>query len=378
VSHLILSVVARPEAIEVHVEVSDFGYGPAHAAIALLEEQPELNLTVWSSGNALELMKAALPQARFCRHDATRPGSFGTFAADVAPRARVLTMSRAFAAQAAQAGHWVCLVDQLDWMWGPQDPPAPNVALHLVPGFGSAPPTEGSIAVAPLLSSAFRGRVCERRDAVAVVGFGGMSMMGDSSAADGYARWLLGTALPVLAEDPSVMEIVVVGGSPSLAACLPDPMPGVAMSVRRAQTPERYARLLASSAHQILTPGLATLVECQALNLTPLLQPGVSKSMLLQLDAVRRTGYEWTAPWPWHADAVDVLVGRPQAGGLAWLAPRMRRATAATSPVGWLVAALRGYLQRPGDANALELTTPGGLPDAGSLLSRALAEDLCA
>jgi hypothetical protein len=368
--------VAAPTSIDVHVEVTDFGYGPAHAAIVLLEGQSDLAVTVWSSGNALELLRASLPTARFREHDATRPGSFESFAAKVPPPARVLTMSRAFAVDAAREGHWVCLVDQLDWMWGTHDPPASAVALHIVPAFGRAAATPGAVRVAPLLSPVFRGErpIEKATESVAVIGFGGMSMMGDPAAADGYARWLLASLAPVLADHPSVEEAVVVGGSPNLAACLPDPCPGLVMSAQRAQTPERYAQLLAGSAHQILAPGLATLVESEALGLTPLLQPGRSKSMLLQLDAVRRGGYEWTARWPWHDSAVDYLIGRPQAEGLAWLEPRIRRGTRPGRPPAWLVNALRAYLARAADAPALRLDAPNGLPDAAQVLAKALAD----
>jgi hypothetical protein len=370
--------VAEAALRPLEVEVTDFGYGPAHAAIVMLEDCTEgFEPTVWSSGNALELIRESLPGIRTREYNSLRSGSFKEFARNTRPGSPILTMSRAFAGQASAAGRWVCLLDQLDWMWGPHDPPLPSVDLHLVPlwvrdvrrGLSDA------VSVAPLLSRSFRPVLPRPNVGPAIVGFGGMSMMADVAAADFYASWVLRGVLPELMGHPRVTEVLVVGGSPNLESyvadiCADHPL----VSTYRAVPPDAYGEMLRSSAHQILSPGLATLVESEALEIAPLLQPGVNKSMLLQLQSAITRGYEWAAPWPFHVEACEVLRREPQDKSLAWLDQRLVDAIRQDGAQNWLTQAVRDYLDRPRAVSPLRLGIAEGAPSAAAVLREALID----
>lgn len=370
--------MAKETLIPLEVEVTDFGYGPAHGAIVILEACAAwFEPTVWSSGNALEFIRRSLPKIAVREHNSLQTGSFRKFARTARPDSPILTMSRSFASEASAAGRWVCLLDQLDWMWGPDDPPAPSVDLHLVPLWVSDGQRASSdaIPVAPLLSGSFRRpSVCPSVGA-AIVGFGGMSMMANVAAADRYASWVLHGVLPVLVGHPRVTEVLVVGGSPNLHSCLAaicsDPQ---LASICHAVPSDAYAEMLRNSAHQILSPGLATLIESEALEIVPLLQPGVNKSMVLQLQSAIAMGYEWTAPWSFHKEACEVLVREPQEKSLAWLDGRLARAFRQDEARDRLSQAALEYLDRPSSALPLHLGIAKGAPDAATILRQTLVD----
>jgi hypothetical protein len=335
-----------------HAEVADFGYGPAHALVAVLagwKDQPAAR--IYSSGNAATFLRKALPQAEHVDLDCASPQNWATFRETVPLDAPVITMSRAFAGFATTAGYRVGLVDQLDWMWQDTQPWERPLAFHIVQAyFGAdlASQSRGHL-VRPIIDRSFckQAKAAKTR-AMVVIGFGGMSMMGRPDACDDYARWFLGEVLPVVFDEGACESVTVVGGRPDLQRVVPSQWRSDRrVTCRQALDPQAYADLLAGSRYHLMTPGLATIYECAQMEITPLFGPGMSKSMILQLDdLIRTTGYPHVVRWPWHEEMCAQVRQMPQGEALEQINDAVGESiTVGTSR--WLKHPLRRYLASP-------------------------------
>lgn len=362
--------------LELAVEVADFGYGPARAVVATMEDAlDEVHLTIYTCGNALDLLRAAMPWATFRELSTIDPSCWRTFANEVAAETAVLTMSGQFARWARDKGYWVVLIDQLDWMWLERPSFDPPLGLHLVPAYfgpqGSQSP--GATAVAPLAASYFRKPQLppnERRDVT--IGLGGMSTAGRPDAADDYAAWLLRHCVPLLAERPEVDTIHVVGGSEALPSLLPRGQAGVEMQAHVALAPRKYAELLARSAHLVMSPGLGAICELSRMEVEAFFLPGDAMSTLLQLDDLHSSGYRHVGLWPWHADLCSRIRSMEQTLALALIEPLVHRCVSADGRPDWMLRSLVGYLERDRTADRPCVTFPIGLPDGSALIRGAL------
>jgi hypothetical protein len=136
---------------------------------------------------------------------------------------------------------------------------------------------------------------------------------------------------------------------------------------------QEYAAILTEARHQILTPGLATILECWATRSTPLFQPGFNKSMLLQLDDVMATGYPHAIPWPWHSAVGPTLRSLEQDAALQLLMERIGRSVRSDADFSEAVEmAVRAYV-RAEDRTVIPIQPPPvGLPDGPTELRRHL------
>jgi hypothetical protein len=368
---------ARP----VYVEFPDFGFGPAAAAVALINGVDEpYDWHLVSSGSAAEFARAHLPGATYHQIDTFDPASWGQFR-KLAPRG-ALTVSITnpdFAAWAAGHGYAVGIVDTLAWMWSSLPDGVDQTEFCLAQMFFGEtgkpsrehPPTK---VVGPIIDpSLWRATGRAPTSGTAVIGFGGMHVplsFGDRLVAD-YTRWFLRAALPVLLDQSDITKVVIVGGRRDLRSLVPRPWSRHRAVVVSPWLPQpSYARLLQSSTYLLLSPGLGTLYECAASGLAPLLQPGWNMSMLLQAYHVA-SSYKHLCPWPWLDEAADHISDLPEHDGLVYLATRIQQTIQddERKPESLLVEPILRYLELGGLSEPLHFDGTDELPTASKCLS---------
>jgi hypothetical protein len=363
-----------------YAEVTDFGYGPAHALITALKGWDDAPATtIFSSGNAAKLLRRALPSTELVELDCSRPAAWHAFVRHVPAASPVLTLSPSFARFASGSGYRVGLVDQLDWMWHQHANTTSQFVFHIIQayfGMDLGRQARHGELVSPIVDPCFtsRGSRAEVTNS-ALLGFGGMSMMGRTNAADGYFHWILDSALPILLDEGGCETVVIVGGREDLRSLAPARWRrDRRLSFITAVPPDDYAQLLCCSRHQLLTPGLATIYECAALGIAPLLGPGLNKSMLLQLDDLARLGYRHIVRWPFHDELCHQVRRLPQPEALPRISNAVGRAVAASAVnSGWVSALIREYVTEP--PARVPLTLPNhDCPDARDAIRAALSD----
>jgi hypothetical protein len=375
----------RHDARPVYVEFPDFGFGPAAAAVAVINAVDDpYDWHLVSSGSALAFAQDHLPDAAHVQLDTFDPDSWVQFDDHAPSGALIVSITNPdFAGWAANQGYAVGIVDTLDWMWSSLPEGVDLTRFHLTQAwFGdwtkAARPRPPAEAVRPIVDShLWRTDDRELAPGTAVIGFGGMHLplhFGDRLVA-GYTRWFLRAALPILLDQPGITKICIVGGRPDLPGLVPRPWSNhPAVHVYPPLPPPRYSALLRSAEYLLLSPGLGTLYECVASGLAPLLQPGWNMSMLLQAYHVALAGYEQLCPWPWMEEAAACIHDLPEHDGLVYLARRIQQTIREDldSPESLLVKPIRRYLEFGELAAPLQLKVPDGLPTAAERLSHHL------
>lgn len=375
----------RHSARPVYVEFPDFGFGPAAAALAVINGMDEpYDWHLVSSGSAAAFARAHLPNAAHLQLDTFDRASWQQFR-ELAPSGS-LTVSITnpdFAAWAAGQGYAVGIVDTLDWMWPSLPDGVDRARFHLTQMFFGdtakadrlRPPAE---VVRPIIDpSLWRAGDREPSPGTAVIGFGGMHLplsFGDRLVAD-YTRWLLGAALPILLDQSDISKISIVGGRPDLPSLVPPEWSDhPAVEVRPSLPQPLYSALLRSAKYLLLSPGLGSLYECAASGLTPLLQPGWNMSMLLQAYHVRLTGYGHLSLWPWLEEAAVDIGNLPEHDGLVHLARRIQETIQEDlhNPESLLVEPIQRYLEPSERSAPLGFKVPDELPTAAERLSHHL------
>ena len=117
---------------------------------------------------------------------------------------------------------------------------------------------------------------------------------------------------------------------------------------------------VAASGHQMLTPGLASIYEADALGLAPLFLPGLHKSMLLQSADLVERGYERTSEWGWQGSLVAALRDEPEKQMLVELARQVQASLLDPSAASSLVERIAAYLLEE-TGPPLNLNVPKGL-----------------
>ncbi|MBI3687501.1 MAG: hypothetical protein HY241_09255 [Actinobacteria bacterium] len=363
------------------LEFPDFGYGPASTMLALVSRIAERHAwQVVSAGAAAEFVGRQLPGAVCHELDTFVPSSWPGFCGIAPPGSVVVSCTNPeFAAWAIDRGYRVGIVDTLDWMWAKR-PAGLNVAdFHLVQAYfgGQVTPNgDRRETIRPVADPAlWRPVGGGQQPGTALVSFGGMRLPGRDDLVAGYVRWLLSAALPVLVEHAGVERVRIVGGRSDLADLVPPawsrhPALRVGIGVDRAT----YAGLVQRAAHLIVSPGLATIYECAAAGLTPLLQPGFNMSMVLQARDLAATGYPHVSTWPWLTEATQAVAAMAEDDGVCHVAEHVTATIHHADPGGETVAsALMHYLERGDDAHGLSVPVPAALPDGADLLATHLA-----
>jgi hypothetical protein len=186
-----------------------------------------------------------------------------------------------------------------------------------------------------------------------------MAVAGVSDGSDPYALWITHQALRALDQTLKDARIVVVGGSPTFIAAARSRYPGVTFLAGLAR--REYLTLLAASGHQILTPGLASIYEADALQLAPLFLPGSHKSMLLQSADLLERGYERTGEWEWQRSLVAAIRHEPEEQMLLELARQIQASLLDPSAASALVERISDYLVEE-TGPLLNLAVPKALP----------------
>lgn len=358
----------------VYVHVRDFGYGPSTGFLDVVESfRDEYRWVIFSSGNALAYLQQQLPGAAFHAFDGYDKSRWPDLF-DLVPVGSVTIAfsNPQFAAWATRRYRSV-LIDQLSWMWPSTVEGLDRLELHLVQEyFGlESGVMDGGELVAPIVSLAFQNaHDHDTPNDQLLVGFGGMSVAGSRAATDDYARWLLEIVGPEARSRG--IPIALVGGSPALATLAGELKTAGSVASHIGLGRREYARTLTAARAAILSPGLATIFESALLARGPLFQPGHNKSMLLQLDAVRRLGYEHVITWPFVETDLDRLRALPQDDALRDVRRLMDEAIASPAFRATVSAAIGRYLDDPAPPR-LDLPSRGKLPDAGSRLREYLA-----
>lgn len=362
---------------DVFVEVHDFGFGPACGFLDITERfAGRYRWHVLTAGNAAAFIAKERPTVKIIPFNGFNRENWPAFPSLVPSNAPVLTLSHPnFAAFAATHGYRVLLVDQLDWMWETNPDGIDKVALHLVQHYfgrsSGKPSPEGTVEIRPIVSSSARPPLGRADLSGTVVGLGGMAIAGNPFGGDDYARWLLPLVLSSLRDVADAFPIRVIGGSPNLPAiveALGDTRVSAVVGLGR----HDYLGLLRGSAFQILTPGLASIYEAAAAGLSPLFQPGVNKSMLLQLDSLLDTGYPFAAAWPWFRSIRPHLKSLSPADALHLISSRIAASMRNEDDSGDILRSAIGRYARRDVTRPPAITFPASLPDGGLLLERAL------
>jgi len=364
----------------VFVQATDFGFGPAAVLLALIEPLAnELEFCFISSGNALRLIRQTVPGATTYEVECNFARNWSAILSIAPPRSIIITASPGFAAWSAEKGYRVGLINPLDWMSG-ERLTVPPLAFHLVPAYYGPNPDgareEGASLIRPVVASCFLGELPEGPAPYAcLIAFGGMAAIGGrEDLANRYASWLLGSTLPVIVDELGIIPVAIVGGN----ACLPalagkhwHPHPGVRLIP--ALGTAVYARLLRTTPHIIVTPGLSTIYECHAAGLSPFLQPGYNKSMVLQLHDLVELGYPHVAMWPWAGENIESIRQMPQPEALKFISSLIERAIEEDGfSTALLQTSIRGYAADV-DRAQLPLGHLFEAPDGSGLLRRELA-----
>lgn len=371
---------ARP----VYVEFPDFGFGPAAAALALingLDDPYDWHLV--SSGSAAAYARDHLPDAAHHELDTFDRASWEWFRRLASSGSLTLSITNPdFAAWAAEQGYAVGIIDTLDWMWPSLPAGVDRARFHLTQAFfGETAKAGGSPSsaevVQPIVDPSLwgiSGRSRQPQPGTVVISFGGMHLplpFGDELVAE-YTRWFLGAALPLLVYHPGISKVSIVGGRTDLPDLVPRLWSGhPAVEVHPRLPQPLYSALLHSATYLLLSPGLGSLYECAASGLAPLLQPGWNMSMLLQAYHVALTGYEHLCPWPWLEEAAGDISDQAEHDGLVYLARRIHHTIQEDldSPESMLVKPILRYLEL-GDASApLCLPMSDALPTATERLT---------
>jgi hypothetical protein len=366
---------------DVFVEVHDFGFGPACGFLDITEKfAHRYRWHVLAAGNAAAFIQKERPGIDLIPFNGFDRSIWPRLSNFVPADAPLVTFSNpGFAAYAARQGYTVHLVDQLDWMWPAYPEGIEQVDLHLVQyyfgrenGKQRAP---GAVEIRPIVTPSALSSA-NRHDIVGtVIGLGGMAIAGDPTAGDSHARWLLSQILSALQDSPEAFPLCVVGGSPNLAAivnALGDSRVYAAGGVGR----RNYMELLRGSRFQILTPGLASIYEAAALGVSPLFQPGVNKSMLLQLESLVETGYPFAVTWPWFKDTRDRLTTLAPPDALDLITRSIALSMRGEDEAGELLrAGVKDYVSSP-DERPVPIKVPKHLPEGGFLLEEAIQRNL--
>jgi hypothetical protein len=366
--------------MDVYVEVHDFGFGPACGFLDMTERfAGQYRWHVLAVGNVAAYIRKERPGIDLIPFDGYHNASWPHLHTLVPRGAPVVTFSNpGFAAFAAREGYRVYFVDQLDWMWSSNPEGIDEVQLHLIQYYfgrkSSKPRAAAAIEIRPIVTPLTPGHHYPRDAAKGtVVGLGGMAIASDPLAGDSHARWLLPQILKAVGDRPDVFPICVVGGSPNLVEIvgeLGDSRVFAAGGVGRRQ----YMELLRNSRFQILTPGLASIYEAAAIGISPLFQPGVNKSMLLQLESLAEAGYPFTMTWPWFGEARDRLISLPPEETEDLIARSIASSMRDEDEAGNLLrAAVENYISSPED-RPLPIDIPRDLPEGATLLERALLD----
>jgi hypothetical protein len=366
------------------LEIPNFGYGPASAALAVAGHvADQYNWHIVSAGGAADFAARQLPGALRHELDTNFPDRWPGFTDIVPPGSVVVTFTNPeFAAWAVQHGYRVGLIDTLDWMWStlPATVPAAlsGTEFHMIQEYFAIPagPVSGRRdIVRPIVDQALWGResMTPARSGTAMISFGGMQLPYGNEVVAEYVRWFLGAVLPIVIEQAQVTRLTIVGGRPDLGALVPrswarHPAVSVHVSLDRAA----YAALARGSEHVLITPGLAQVYECAVAGLDPLIQPGFGMSMVLQAHHVALTGYPHMYTWPWLPEVAPTIAAMSEPEGMQYADKRML-ATIREDPDGQdLGKAVTTYLARePG--SALLLPANPALPDAARLFAAHLA-----
>jgi hypothetical protein len=366
----------------VYVEFPDFGFGPAAAALTLingLEDPPEWHLV--SSGSAAEFARLHLPDAFHHELDTFDPACWERFPGLRAPGSLIISLTNPeFAGWAAREGCAVGVVDTLDWMWPVLPAGVEETCLHMTQAYFhndamTRLPSPSARVVRPIVDPRlWRSQRPTPAPGTAVIGFGGMHLpvpFGDELVAT-YTRWFLAQALPLLVNEAEMSTITIVGGRSDLSSLVPEEWSQHrAIEVRPRLSRSEYSRLLRSAEHLLLSPGLGSLYECSTSGLAPLLQPGWNMSMLLQAFHVSELLYEHMCRWEWLEEAVGDVKGKPEGEGLALLVRRIRETIHEDQAASesFLLKPIRTYLERGEGSAPLRLPLPMALPSAVDLLN---------
>jgi hypothetical protein len=350
--------------------VNNFGYG---SACGLLDSiQSVANSYDWhffSTGQALSLLARCMPRASLTDMNPWDRGAWSHLLASLPPEAEPIVVVSFPALVAFLLSHdrIVLHIDQLAWMWADEGVSELNSTAdarltQVIQWYFGESPTHSyrGTEVRPILPLGIAEIPFGDRDPSRVLlAFGGMGVAGVSDWSDSYALWITNQVLKAMDQTLNDARIVVVGGSPTFIDAARNRYPAVTFL---AGLPRRdYVALVGVSGHQILTPGLASIYEADALRLAPLFLPGTNKSMLLQSAALCERGYEGTSEWGWQRSLLAAIRHQPDERIIPELARQIKASLADPYAASSFVERISEYLANE-MGPPLNLNVPKVLP----------------
>ena len=351
--------------------VDNFGFGPACGLLDSIESAAgSYDWHFFSTGQALSLLARCMPQASLTDMNPRDRGAWTHLLASLPaePEPIVVVSYPALVAFLLRHGRRVLHIDQLAWMWEaaeglPELTSTEKAGLmQVIQWYFGASPINSYFGteVRPILPLGIGEIPCGDPDPSSVLlAFGGMAVAGVSNGSDSYALWVTHQVLTAMDQTLKDARIVVVGGSPTFIAAARNRYPEVTFLAGLAR--REYLALVAASGRQILTPGLASMYEADALQLAPLFLPGLHKSMLLQSADLLDRGYEGTSEWGWQRSLLPALRHEPEEQLLLELARQIRASLVDPAAASALVERISDYLLED-TGPALNLNVPKALP----------------
>ena len=362
--------------------VDNFGYGPVCGLLDSIQSAAgSYDWHFFSAGQALALLAKCMSQASVTDLNPRDRGAWTHLLASLPPEPEpiVVVSYPALVAFLLRHGRRVLHIDQLAWMWADEDvselsSPAEGGLTQVMQWYFGESRIHNyrGTEVCPILplgmAEIARGDPDPSR---VLLAFGGMAVAGVSDWSDSYALWVTHLVLKAMDQTLEDARIVVVGGSPTFIAAARRRYPGVTFLAGLAR--REYLALVGASGHQILTPGLASIYEADALQLAPLFLPGTNKSMLLQSAALCERGYEGTSAWGWQRSLLAAIRHEPEEQALLdEVARHIQASLVDPSAASALVERISEYLVEE-KAPPLNLNVPKGLPTSQRAVEHVLS-----
>lgn len=294
----------------IYFEFPDFGFGPASTSLELISRLTcEFDCRVISTGAALELARVTFPELSSYDFDTFDAAGWPKLRAQLSPPAIIISNTNLpFAAWAVEQGYLIGLMDTLHWMWDEFPESLRMSFFHVAQYYFGSSNIANRCAddLAPIYTKPIinESRWTVGRPAIqpgkALIAFGGMKLPLDAELPAKYVRWVLESVLSFLFESDRVNEAHIVGGMSGLEDLVPRMWrDDFCVRVHGPLSPSAYREALLSAEYQFLTPGLTSIYESQAANISPLFLPGFSMSQVLQAFHLRHgANYAHIAEWP--------------------------------------------------------------------------------
>lgn len=278
----------------IYFEAPNFGFGPISTAIILIEEiKNYYDCILISTGGALKYAKQAIPNLATIDFDTFDQNELHNLLELIPIRSLIISNTNPeFASWAKYNCYRIGIFDNLFWMWESLPGNICESEFYLAPRYyGKVAKTYRNIDVvytSPLVRNLESVNANKVKGNV-IISFGGMSLPYDPSLPLKYAKYILDILIPILLANTNIRCIKIIGGHPSLKEDISQRyICDDRIDVIGFLPPIEFQEALIRSELSFLTPGLSTLHEIYAWDVSAFILPGYNMSMILQAFDISR------------------------------------------------------------------------------------------